>query len=674
MAVILTQLLSVIQIYFLTKFLKIMKAKLILFLTFLVFNPIFAQRIITGKVTEASNGEALIGANVSLYNGQKVITSVTTDIDGLYRVIISVEATEIGVNYVGYIPMRQKIDSSKVVNFALKEDGKVLGECVVVGYSTHTKGNMKSLTPGVASQDGDGDPRRKGKPSMSVKSKQKKSTATFIKPGEKDHDDIKDKNPRSEGEGYNPIEENAFKNVSHDPLSTFSIDVDRASYSNVRSYINGNQMPPKDAIRTEELVNYFDYEYPQPKGDDPLAIFTEVCESPFNQGLQLLHIGMQSKALPVEDLPASNLVFLIDVSGSMSDENKLPLLKKAFILLTENLRGKDKISIVVYAGSSGLVLPPTSGNDKKTILAALDKLESGGSTAGGEGIELAYKTAMENYLKEGNNRVILATDGDFNVGVNNPADLKNLIEGKRKTGVFLSVLGFGMGNYKDNNLEMLANKGNGNYAYIDNLLEAKKTLVKEFGSTLFTVAKDVKLQLEFNPAFVKGYRLMGYENRLLNNEDFKDDTKDAGELGSGHVVTAIYEIIPTSLQKSEYLKEADMLKYQKVVKIDNASNELLTVKIRCKKPNENKSKEMQYAVENKVIPFEKASENVKLSASVAEFSMLLRDSKYKGTSSFEHLIKTTQQTLTNDKEGYRHDFLQMVKTAELLKKTDMGAK
>jgi Ca-activated chloride channel homolog len=648
-----------------------MKAKLILIL-FFVANIVFAQRIITGKVSDSSNNEPLIGAAITLFQGQKALkVGATTDVDGNYSINIPAEATDLEANYVGYTKQRITLGTAKIIDFVLKPSQNVLSEIVVREYKVPlirqdntTSGSIRTTERRLGFAKKSKDARGAvGKISNKSYVPNSKPSSTWKR--EEKEDDKR----RSEGEGYSPLEENAFKNVSHDPLSTFSIDVDRASYSNVRSYIMGNQMPPKDAVRTEELINYFDYEYPQPKGDDPLAIFTEVCESPFNKGLQLLHIGMQSKALPVEDLPASNLVFLIDVSGSMEDENKLPLLRSAFKLLTENLRAKDKVSIVVYAGNSGLVLSPTAGTDKKTIVEALDKLHAGGSTAGGEGIELAYKTAMENFIKGGNNRVILATDGDFNVGVNNLSDLKNLIEEKRKTGVFLSVLGFGMGNYKDNNLEMLANKGNGNYAYIDNLLEAKKTLVKEFGSTLFTVAKDVKLQLEFNPAFVKGYRLLGYENRLLNNEDFKDDTKDAGELGSGHVVTAIYEIIPTSLEKSDYLQEADMLKYQKATP-KNASNELLTVKIRYKKPDENKSKEMQYVVENKVIPFEKTSENLKLSASVAEFSLLLRDSKYKGSASFEHIIKTTKLTLNNDKEGYRHDFLQMVKTAELLKKTE----
>ena len=366
----------------------------------------------------------------------------------------------------------------------------------------------------------------------------------------------------SGNEEYKAEKEIGFKATDKDPQTTFSIDVDRAAYTNVRRFIMQNgQLPPKDAVRIEEMINYFDYNYAQPKGKDPINIETEISDSPWNKGLKILHIGLQAKTIPTDNLPASNLVFLIDVSGSMSDPNKLPLVKTAFKLLTDQLREKDKVAIVVYAGAAGLVLPPTSGKEKNKIKDALDNLSAGGSTAGGAGIELAYKTAFENFVKDGNNRVILATDGDFNVGVSSNDDLEKLVENKRKSGIFLSVLGFGMGNYKDSKMEILSDKGNGNYAYIDNLLEAEKVFVKEFGGTLFTVAKDVKLQLEFNPKYVKAYRLIGYENRVLANEDFKNDAKDAGEMGSGHTVTAIYEIIPAGVE-SAFLP--DKLKYQQL--------------------------------------------------------------------------------------------------------------
>ncbi len=417
------------------------------------------------------------------------------------------------------------------------------------------------------------------------------------------------------------------------------------------------------------MINYFDYNYAQPKGKDPINIETEISDSPWNKGLKILHIGLQAKTIPTDNLPASNLVFLIDVSGSMSDQNKLPLVKTAFKLLTDQLREKDKVAIVVYAGAAGLVLPPTSGKEKNKIKDALDNLSAGGSTAGGAGIELAYKTALENFVKDGNNRVILATDGDFNVGISSNDDLEKLVESKRKSGIFLSVLGFGMGNYKDSKMETLSDKGNGNYAYIDNLLEAEKVFVKEFGGTLFTVAKDVKLQLEFNPKYVKAYRLIGYENRALANEDFKNDAKDAGEMGSGHTVTAIYEIIPAGIE-SAFLP--DKLKYQQLTNtvVGTNSNEVCTVKIRYKQPDEDKSVQMETVVKDVNITLDKTSENFRASVAVAEFGLLLRNSAFKGSSNYDQIENLAKNALGKDSEGYRAEFLRLVKTAKLLDKTE----
>jgi Ca-activated chloride channel family protein len=380
--------------------------------------------------------------------------------------------------------------------------------------------------------------------------------------------------------------------------------------------------------------------------------------------LQLCRIALQAEIIDKSKLPPSNLVFLIDVSGSMSSENKLPLLKKGFSLLVNELRDEDRVSIVVYAGAAGLVLEPTYGKDKSKILAALDNLQAGGSTAGGAGINLAYKTATDNFIQNGNNRVILATDGDFNVGTSSLEDLEKLIEEKRKSGVFLSVLGFGMGNYKDANLELLADKGNGNYAYIDELKEAQKTFVKEFGGTLHTLAKDVKLQIEFNPKYVSYYRLIGYENRMLADEDFNDDKKDAGEIGVGHTVTALYEIIPAGLQSS-YVNVIDNLKYQKgeLTKKAERSDEYATVKLRYKKTNESKSQLIEKVIDKTPVAFDNTSGNFKLAASVAEFGLLLRDSKYKGNASFNHVVNTVGQTLTIDKDNLRKDFLELVKQA-----------
>lgn len=467
-------------------------------------------------------------------------------------------------------------------------------------------------------------------------------------------------------EEYDRIYDNGFKLVKNDPLSTFSIDVDAASYSNVRRFLNDNNLPPPDAVRIEELINYFEYDYPQPEGNDPFSITTELAACPWTPGNKIVHIGLQGKQIENENLPAGNIVFLIDVSGSMQSANKLPLLKKAFKLLTNQLRSKDRVAIVVYAGSAGLVLPSTEGDRKNTILEALDRLEAGGSTAGSEGIRLAYETAKRNFIPNGNNRVILATDGDFNVGPSSDGELERIIEQKRKEGVFLTVLGFGMGNYKDSKMEKLADKGNGNYAYIDNLLEAKKVLVNEFGGTLFTIAKDVKIQVEFNPAAVKAYRLIGYENRLLNKEDFNDDTKDAGELGSGHSVTALYEIVPAGSDFN--VNDVDPLKYQdRTGETENEySDELLTVKFRYKKPDSDVSSLIVRTQKNEDNRFENSSENLRFSSAVAVFGMLLRNSEYKGKSSYDFVLQTAKKAIGNDKNGYRFEFLKLAETAQLL--------
>jgi Ca-activated chloride channel family protein len=361
--------------------------------------------------------------------------------------------------------------------------------------------------------------------------------------------------------------------------------VDNASYTNVRRFINNGQKVPKDAVRVEEMINFFKYNNPQPKNNDPFSINTEYSVAPWNTKHKLLRISLQGKIIPSGKLPASNLVFLIDVSGSMNDQNKLPLLKESMKILVNELRKEDKVSIIVYAGAAGMVLPPTSGNEKQTIIDAIEKLSAGGSTAGGAGIELAYKTAQENFIKNGNNRVILATDGDFNVGNSSNTDMQTLIEEKRKSGIFLTCLGYGMGNYKDSKMQILSDKGNGNYAYIDNIQEANRFLGKEFKGSMFAIAKDVKIQIEFNPKHVKSYRLIGYENRKLRDEDFVNDAIDAGELGSGHIVTALYEIIPVGVE-SEFYKEEIPLKYSNVPETSTTYNdELATIKFRYKKPD-----------------------------------------------------------------------------------------
>ncbi|WP_145660726.1 YfbK domain-containing protein [Chitinophaga polysaccharea] len=472
----------------------------------------------------------------------------------------------------------------------------------------------------------------------------------------------------SSAEDYSPINENIFHAVTDQPLSTFSIDVDRASYSNMRRFLNNGEMPPPDAVRVEEMINYFDYGYKAPAGKDPVAIYTDMAICPWNTSHQLVRVALKSKQVDTRDLPPTNLVFLLDVSGSMDEENKLPLVKKAFRVLTEQLRPQDKVAIVVYAGAAGVVLPPTSGNDKQHILSALDELQAGGSTAGGAGIQLAYDIAAKLRKENSNTRVILATDGDFNVGISSEGALTRLIENERQKGIFLSVLGFGMGNLKDNTMELLADKGNGNYAYIDNFEEARRTFVTEFGGTLFTVAKDVKLQVEFNPNFVQAYRLVGYENRILQNEDFNNDKKDAGDMGVGHTVTALYELKPTG-KKGENVNWVDPLKYQQG-KIVGNQKEVLTVKLRYKDPAAEKSQLME-----KVLPYDNqeigaAPEDFRMATAVAAFGQLLRRSAFAGTATYDQVLLWAGTARGEDKEGYRAEFIQLVKKAKLLDKDE----
>jgi Ca-activated chloride channel homolog len=602
-----------------------MKKVFILLLSILSLQAI-AQRTITGIVKDADTGEALVGASVVI-KGTTIGT--LTDLDGKYVIRLNEKATVLVFSYVGYGIQEVQIGTSNIIDAILK--GSSLAEVVVTGYGIQNPGKRAM----------------NGAKNLFRKKKQPQAVKEPIKPTEKSN-------------------ENGFLTVKEHALSTFSIDVDRAAYANVRRSINANQLPPQEDVRVEEMINYFDYKYPQPQGNDPLSISTELTACPWNKDLKLLHVGLQALTVPTDNLPASNLVFLLDVSGSMDEPNKLPLLIASFKLLVNQLRAKDRVAIVVYAGASGVVLESTSGRDKIKITDALEKLHAGGSTAGGAGIELAYKIAAENFIDKGNNRVILATDGDFNVGISTPKELEDLITVKRETGIFLSVLGFGMGNYKDKQLETLADKGNGNYGYIDNILEAQKMFVNEFGGTLFTVAKDVKFQLEFNPRLVQAYRLIGYENRLLNDEDFEDDKKDAGDVGSGHTVTALYEIIPMGI-KTDYLKANKSLKYQET-KLSPASEtqELVTLKLRYKEPDGKKSKLMEQLVYDKTTPFDAVSENLKLSSAVAEFGLLLRNSDFKGKATFAHVIETAKKTLANDNEGWRAEFIQLVKKAQLM--------
>lgn len=569
------------------------------------------QRTITGIVSDESG--PLPGVTI-VVKGTTIGTE--TDFDGKY----SISATQGDVLVFSFVGMKTEmktVGKSPVINVVMKGDN-VLDEVVVTSYGT-LKGK-KAFSTGAISIRG--------------------------------HNQIENR------DSYAGRSENIFRSPVNSPLSTFSIDVDKASYSNIRRMINSGQKVPKEAVKIEEMINYFDYNYPQPKGKHPFSITTEIVRTPWNKDTQLIRIGLKGKEYKQENLPASNLTFLIDVSGSMSDHNKLPLLKSAFKLLVNQLREKDKVAIVVYAGAAGVVLKPTSGNEKETILEALNQLEAGGSTAGGEGIELAYKLAKENYIKDGNNRVILATDGDFNVGASTNAEMEELIEEKRKSGVFLSVLGFGYGNYQDDKLEILADKGNGNHAYIDTMQEAQKVFGKEFGGTLYTIAKDVKIQVEFNPEKVKAYRLIGYENRLLYDEDFVDDTKDAGELGSGHTVTALYEVIPVGV-KSKFLKKLPKLKYTQNKQLDTFNNELLTVKFRYKLPKGTKSIELVKTVKNEVLA---PTNDMNFISAVALFGMQLSKSKFKNKTKIEDVLSLTEGEIGEDKDGYKAEFVRFVKT------------
>jgi Ca-activated chloride channel family protein len=472
--------------------------------------------------------------------------------------------------------------------------------------------------------------------------------------------------PGHNTETYDQIVDNPFLAVVENPLSTFSIDVDTASYSNVRRFLNQGSLPPKDSVRIEELINYFSYDYEPPHGDDPFAVNVEVATSPWDTDHRLVRIGLKGWEIADEERPATNLVFLLDVSGSMRPVNKLPLLKRAMRMLVDKLGENDSVAIAVYAGASGLVLPSTSCDNKEVILQAIERLESGGSTNGGAGIQLAYDTAVQNFIKGGVNRVILATDGDFNVGVTSQGDLIRLIEDKAKSGVFLSVLGFGMGNYKDSNLEKLADKGNGNYAYIDTINEARKVLVEQIGGTLVTIAKDVKIQIEFNPAEVSAYRLIGYENRIMRAEDFNDDKKDAGEIGAGHTVTALYEVVPAGTAVE--LRDVDPLRYQQPGSLTDiaATGQIMTLKLRYKEPDGHTSKLLVVDVVDDGGDIDRASTDFRFAASVAAFGMILRDSEHRGTATHDTVLELARNSLGDDEHGYRAEFINLVRTAKAL--------
>lgn len=682
-----------------------MKNATFLFLLFSSFFLSAQQMMINGTVTD-SDGFPLPGATV-LIKGTS--NGTQTDFDGNYS-IMAYKGAKLVFNYIGYKTKEIEIQDLAIIHVSLEEDYEALEEIVVMGYgigsSTYAVGSVSRLNKRESQKNNlqlSISRQLQGKVRGVVIDKKNNETKVerplYIVDGipiQKEYntiveslnnDDIAEKkifkggkakniygNVAQHGcvvittvngnyvvekdENYARITENQFKKAEINPLSTFSIDVDKAAYSNIRRFINNGQEVPVDAVKIEEMINYFDYDYPKPTNDHPFSINTDVAQTPWNTDTKLVRIGLQGKEYLNKELPASNLTFLIDVSGSMSDSNKLPLLKSAFKLLVNQLREKDRVSIVVYAGAAGIVLEPTSGNNKLKIMNALNKLEAGGSTAGGQGIELAYKLAEKHFKKNGNNRVILATDGDFNVGLSNDKDMEDLITEKRESGVFLSVLGFGMGNYKDSKLETLADKGNGNHGYIDTMQEAQKLFGKEFGGTLFTIAKDVKIQIEFNPNKVKSYRLIGYENRLLADEDFIDDTKDAGELGNGHKVTALYEIIEVGID-SEYVKEVADLKYTNSEAKVVFSDELFTVKFRYKKPDGFKSIELVHVQKN---INKEMSVDFQFVSAVALFGQQLRKSAFTNKTSFNDVVVLAEKGRGEDVNGYRAEFIRLVKS------------
>lgn len=602
------------------------------------------MRRITGTVTAKDDGLPLPGVSVTAPGTQ---VGVLTNVYGKYTITVPESAASLRFAFVGYKSKIVKLGKADTINAALEANASALNEVVVVsGYST-SDGSSQYSSP---------DYYEEKKP-IRAASMGYNTPAPVV------------------DETYANIAENGFTTVSASPLSTFSVDVDAASYSNVRRFINGGQLPPADAVRIEEMVNYFKYDLAGPAGDNPVAIHTELSSAPWNASHRLLRIGLKAKTIEPKNLPPSNLVFLIDVSGSMNEPNKLPLVKSSMKMLVEQLRGKDRVAIVVYAGNAGLVLPSTAGDEKNTINDAIDNLSAGGSTAGGAGLKLAYKIARENFMPKGNNRIVMATDGDFNVGPSSDGDMEQLITRERDSKVAISIMGFGMGNYKDSKMETLADKGNGNYAYIDNITEAQKAFVTEFGGTLFTVAKDVKIQVEFNPAKVQAYRLLGYEDRLLAKEDFNNDKKDAGDMGSGHTVTALYEVVPAGV-KDDYPATVDPLKYQQTApaRVSPSSDEMMTIKFRYKKPESLESKMSQVAIKDEPKDIRVTTADFRFAAAVAEFGMLLRESQFKQGSTYEQVISLAKDAKGPDEDGYRSEFVRLAKSAKSLAKKELAAK
>ena len=654
---------------------------------------------LSGKVTDSKSGEVLIFATVKVFQAGKFIQGTETDIDGNYFFSAPpVGLIDIEVQYVGYEAIMIKNFEIKLgkdhrLDLKMNIDNNILNEVQIVAYkvplveidntsqgTTITAEKIRTLptksvdaitttVAGISSSTG---------AEISVRGSRSNETVYFLDGVRVNGNSV----PQSEisfntpnTESYTKINENQFKFVTDEPLSTFALDVDRAAYSNVRRMLNYGQLPPADAVRIEEMINYFQYNYPAPKDKDIIGVTTNFTDCPWNKELKLLHVGVQSKKMDVKKMPLSNIVFLIDVSGSMSDDNKLPLVIASCKILLEQLRPDDKVAIVTYAGQAGVALQSTKASEKAKIIAALDGLESGGSTAGAQGIITAYQIAKENFITKGNNRVILATDGDFNVGISDNQSLEKLIEEKRSTGIFLSVLGYGMGNYQDDKMQILADKGNGNHAYIDNMQEANKVLHNEFGGTMYTIAKDVKFQIEFNPATVSYYRLVGYENRMLNKEDFNNDAKDGGELGLGHQMTAIYEI-GTTASAADGILSVDPLKYQSNSKKDkNLGNldELATIKFRYKEPDADKSKKWEQVIKNTLVSQSELNDDVRFAIAVAYGGLLLRDGQTLSSKSFAPMIDMATAAKGKDDDGYRNEFIKLMRVADGIKSNTLSA-
>jgi len=689
---------SVLHPYLRNQIQKIMKTffSIIAFMLVTALGPA-TQVVIKGTVTDGS-GNPLSGV-VVMVKGTNI--TAMTGVDGTYAITISQEAKILLFSLRGMKPLEELISGRTLINVTMEPDNTAdierKPDDPVIPDKDKEEKRVDEVLYYVVEEDvicESADAAVYDRHVAAPAGAQMKS-AYYRHP-----------HPVPQNtESYTGISENGYRDPLQEPYSTFSIDVDNASYSNVRRFINLGQEVPADAVRIEEMINYFRYDYPQPSGEHPFSVYTEASICPWNNNHYLLHIGLRGKDIDRGELPPSNLVFLIDVSGSMNYPNKLPLLKSAFRMLVNELRETDRVAMVVYAGAAGVVLESTPGNRKETIMQALDNLQAGGSTAGGAGLMLAYKIAEKNFIKEGNNRIILATDGDFNVGVSDNASMEKLVEQKRGLGIYMTVLGFGMGNIKDDKMEIIADKGNGNYAYIDNIQEARRVLVQEFGGTLFTIAKDVKFQIEFNPAYVKAYRLVGYENRLLADRDFNDDTKDAGEMGAGHTVTALYEIIPAGSDETGF-PTVDPLRYQgagggdsagganvtagAVIYVDGAGagsgsearysdqpagssmspsrkdipRELCNIKLRYKDPEALTSKLFSKTVSTDIKKAGETTDRYRFSAAVAAFGMILRNSKYVGTASRSDVITLASGARGADPDGYRAEFIRLVQSAK----------